>query len=641
MNKTKTTKRALLSSVLALFLCFTMLLGTTYAWFTDTVSSEGNVIQTGELKVAFDWADGSNDPANTTWTDASEGAIFDYTNWEPGYAVARHLRVSNVGTLALNYQMRIVANGTVTKLADVIDVYYFAEDEALVRDDIAGAQYLGTLTEIIGTEKSFTKTAKGSLKPGDASDIHTIVLKMKEEAGNEYQNMDLGCTFSVQLTATQMSYEKDSFDEKYDEFPGNDVVPSALVKDNGKQLISYTLGIGGEVKQAYLDTSMQFQPTMSLEEALLCEYQLWHADFVVYADADVPAESLMLAGYYDAWCQYNDDNWVGLTAGEDIPANTKIRLVETLGVTVNWEDLCRYGNDGIGFLCGATDLTGVNAGTTLTVELRLYKVGAQGECSTGGGCKHPYVECELGSDEYITAGKFVYTFPAYEVESQEELNAALDAGIPNISVPAGEYTFPSNKLSEGTTLYCEEGTVFTGTSSLNIDGATVVGATFSNPNGSVVSQTINGTFKDCTFTGSNGLRMCYAGETVVFENCVFDGSVYGVHFDGGANEIIFKNCTISGFNATAAAIEKVTFEGCTFVANGKSNYNGVNSWGSTDYINCTFVFDGTAGNEWVHLRTAGKTMTFTNCVVVGGGQLTDYIEKPDGGIVIIDGVELN
>ena len=208
------------------------------------------------------------------------------------------------------------------------------------------------------------------------------------------------------------------------------------------------------------------------------------------------------------------------------------------------------------------------------------------------------------------------------VKGTDALKEALASGATEVVVGAGEYTFPTSSLKEGTTLICE-GTVFTGNSKLNINGATVVGATFSNPTGSAADQTINGTFKNCTFTGSNGLRYCYAGETVVFENCVFDGAVYGAHFDGGANEVLFKNCTFSGFNAFAGGVTKLTLDGCTFKSNGRSGYNGANLWGSTDLINCTFIFDGSAGTEWIHARGTEKTYNITNCVVTDGVNVSD------------------
>ena len=107
MTKTRSTKSALISSVVALLLCFAMLVGSTFAWFTDSVTSAGNIIQSGTLDVEMHWAEGKLDPnaAETAWTDASTGAIFNNDKWEPGYVEVRHIKISNVGTLALKYQL--------------------------------------------------------------------------------------------------------------------------------------------------------------------------------------------------------------------------------------------------------------------------------------------------------------------------------------------------------------------------------------------------------------------------------------------------------------------------------------------------------------------------------------------------------
>ena len=51
----KTTKRALFSSVMALILCFSMLVGTTFAWFTDEVKSGVNQIVAGNLDVELEY----------------------------------------------------------------------------------------------------------------------------------------------------------------------------------------------------------------------------------------------------------------------------------------------------------------------------------------------------------------------------------------------------------------------------------------------------------------------------------------------------------------------------------------------------------------------------------------------------------
>ena len=190
---------------------------------------------------------------------------------------------------------------------------------------------------------------------------------------------------------------------------------------------------------------------------------------------------------------------------------------------------------------------------------------------------------------------------------------------------AGTYgTFPA--IGKDLTVICEEGTTFQGNSKLNLNTeAVVIGATFSNPSGTAVDQTITGTFKNCTFTGSNALRWAYAGEVCVFEDCVFDGAVYGVHFDGGTDkEVYYKNCVFSGFNAWAGAIKLLTFDGCKFQPNGKSNYNGANLWGSAKFINTEFTFDGSVEYEWIDAIGADKTYEFTGCTINGGTILSSY-----------------
>lgn len=242
--------------------------------------------------------------------------------------------------------------------------------------------------------------------------------------------------------------------------------------------------------------------------------------------------------------------------------------------------------------------------------------------------------CQAGDQGFTTyeTDTDTSTFK-FKFENNEEFgdqNAMLKDALDNaaagatVEVPAGEYTFPASDIKEGMTLKCAEGTVFTGQSNPNINGATIEGATFSNEGGSAVRGTVNGTFKDCVFDGTNGLRWCVAGETVVFENCVFSGDVYGAHFDGGANDIIFRNCTFSGFNAFGSAVTLITFDGCKFVANGRSDYNGANLWGSTTMINTEFTFDGSVSYEWIDCIGADKEYKFTGCTINGGSLLSTY-----------------
>ncbi len=217
MTKTKSTKHAFVSSVVALFLCFAMLLGTTFAWFTDSATSSSNIIKSGNLDVEMYWAKGTEALDTAAWLDASAGAIFNNDLWEPGYVEVRHIKIENKGSLALNYKISIVANGDVSELVDVIDVYYLDPAQQIEdRDDLTQMMPMGTLGAMLGNMNSNSSTAMGNLLSGEAHTV-TIALKMRETAGNEYQGLSIGTNFSIKLSATQYNYENDSFGEDYDD----------------------------------------------------------------------------------------------------------------------------------------------------------------------------------------------------------------------------------------------------------------------------------------------------------------------------------------------------------------------------------------------------------------------------------------
>ena len=168
------------------------------------------------------WAEGSEDPESITWTTAS-GAIFDNQTWEPGRVEAKYLKIENKGTLAFKYKLMIVPNGEVESIADVIDVYYVTGATKLTRDMLVTATPVGTLRDMInetdgaahGAILPVGATANGDYeKVGEV--VATIAFKMRESANNDYQNKKIGTNFDLQLLATQYAYEKDSFDEKYD-----------------------------------------------------------------------------------------------------------------------------------------------------------------------------------------------------------------------------------------------------------------------------------------------------------------------------------------------------------------------------------------------------------------------------------------
>lgn len=202
MNNKKTTKRALLSSVMAIVLCLAMLIGTTFAWFTDSASTAVNKIQAGNLEIELQMKDN-----NGNWVNA-EGKTLPFLVegnipaegtqilWEPGctYYVPQ-IRVFNKGNLAVKFEYIPEALGVTGKLAEVLELVFKAPVDA-------NGEEVNIEPEV--------------LKPGEASPAWSFGYHMLETAGNEYQNAT-ATGMCLTVVATQATYENDSNGNTYDE----------------------------------------------------------------------------------------------------------------------------------------------------------------------------------------------------------------------------------------------------------------------------------------------------------------------------------------------------------------------------------------------------------------------------------------
>ena len=226
-----------------------MLIGTTYAWFTDAVASSGNIIKSGTLKIdvlvkggdidtaGLDAIGVTSDSGYYSLKSANEKntnvPIFNYHLWEPGYTDWANVKVVNNGTLALKYTMRIIASGTVSELAEVIDVYYAPYEVAKpATRDLSALRKIGTLKDVLegGAGVIINDYLLAGNDQNYAPDFATIALHMQESAGNEYQNLEIGSYFELQILATQYTYESDSFDNMYDDAALFPVVPVNIME---------------------------------------------------------------------------------------------------------------------------------------------------------------------------------------------------------------------------------------------------------------------------------------------------------------------------------------------------------------------------------------------------------------------------
>lgn len=216
----KPTKKALLLSTLSMILCLAMLVGTTFAWFTDSVTSGKNTIKAGNLDVALDYS-----ADFVKWDDVQGKSDLLDPNalWEPGHVEVVYLRISNLGSLALKYQFSMNiwnevggtnVEGDHFKLSQYIK-YGFVEVDKKFADRNAAVDAVKDSAVALGDY-----SVPGVMEAGDPAKIVALVVYMPTTVGNEANyrgdvvpTIELG----VQLLATQKVSEEDFFGNDYDE----------------------------------------------------------------------------------------------------------------------------------------------------------------------------------------------------------------------------------------------------------------------------------------------------------------------------------------------------------------------------------------------------------------------------------------
>ena len=596
MNNKRATKRALLTSVMALVMCVVMLVGTTFAWFTDTASTGVNKIVAGNLDVDI-IGETSNDHVTTlNFTKANAATDAGATEavlWEPGCRyLTEGFRIANKGNLALKWKA-VVNKGTTAAnegnfdLLDVIDFYLVTSKDV---DD------MGTpLAE-------FT----GNLKKTETSDVYYIKGVMQTTAGNDYQGLTLdGITITVY--ATQDTVENDSFDNTYDAsatyYP---VLDAAGMKD--------ALVNGGNIKvDANVDPS----------EAL-----------VATKDTTIDMNGKTIANTNDVW-EKNPNSWSLISAREN--AN--------LTITGNGTFAAKKDD------CYAVD---VQDGATVTIENgtfigNIHAVYVQkGTAYIKGGfysVQQKYPDAAK-ADEFVlncydanrangtakiivTGGTFVNFNPAN-----------CQAEGPNTNFVADGYSVISETKANGDVWY----TVVKGTGvvpstqeslndgikdSTNKDVTVVMPANSSLTldNGIANSSGSDNKARDITFVGdgtqtvdvitnavnAEGGQLNYQrGSTFTFENMTIqagEGSFDGVVCD----ELTYKNCTIKG---KLTLYGKATFINCTF-ENTMANQYSIWTWGGTDvtFEGCTFNTNGKAILLYGQATASNPTnLVVNNCI---------------------------
>lgn len=627
MTKKKFSKRALLMSILSLLTCMTMLIGSTFAWFTDSVTSSNNIIKSGKLEVAMEWKDATATGKQLTYKDASEGAIFNNDKWEPGYVEAKNVKISNVGTLALQYNLTITASDAVSALADVIDVYYAEGEYTLADRTMTELTKVGTLSDVLaGMPTNMT----GDLA-AEAVDTVTIALKMQETANNDYQDLAIGSDFSVVLMATQDNVEMDSFDENYD----NIVIPEKDIKvidgntyyyqnDGNVVLKSVPYGNVGASFTVQNDVTIigegdtydEGKPvfsksspitTITLNEGLK-EIKARAMTGIKTLTTVNFSSTLEVIGVQAIAQSGMTDLRIPTTVKEikygAFTASPNLKTVTIEGNTLldnyvfrdcgNLETIYLLGDD-IQFVGGGMFATRKQSGDANGITIYVKNATVAARVYAAQTSAYGYEVKILGS---AADGSDAQEVP--QVKDDSAFDAAITGGTSAVVLGKGNYSLPDG--GDGANLSGKKLTVV-GTKETVIDvrnvdtrdqfvtGADIVfdGVTLNFNDGSGFiymgfANTKNLTYKNCQI---NGMQFLY-GENVTFENCVLDSSTntgepHAV-WTYGAKNVTFTECDFIYDNRAINCYKDqdidggkqvVNFKNCTFTTTDANSEGGV------------------------------------------------------------------
>lgn len=570
MTKRKSTKSALFTSVLALFLCFSMLLGTTYAWFTDSVTSGSNIIQSGTLDVDLVDAAGNSMEGQIIEFVTADNRAQNEILWEPGCTYATEpVYVVNKGNLALKYE--IIVNGIAgnAKLLEAIE-----------------------WTVTVGATETALADLKGTLAAGIKSEAIVLTGHMKEDAGNEYQGLTAE-GISISVIATQNTVESDSIDDQYDaeaEYAAQTMLKnvaavaageSATVKleSDGYVVIDNTTPIGAKVA-GDVTLDLNGKTLFVQAEDVAAHQSLFHitktGKLTVTGNGTINMVSGKNPGHVTAIFN-NDGGTLNIKNGTykmDVKTYAQGSLIPTIVDTNSNVGPATTIIDGGEFYHTRNMFRNfaqpynvatliINGGTfngkaddwaaIWNQKTSAASADGQGIVEVNGGTFN-YVEINNEFNTGVTIADSV-KMPT-SVSSDDELTDAIASGEENIVLAADtKVTIPSGAANSKNV-------------TISGDKSSTVVLVNTNPGyeGKLSYQdNANLTFKGITFDASQITGICARGGNVVFEDCFITGELEQTI----ASSFKFIGCTFDvGVTQVGYGCSDVVFEKCTFETDG-------------------------------------------------------------------------
>ena len=569
MTNRVSTKRALVLSLLSMLLCVSMLIGSTYAWFTDTATTAVNKIQAGTLDVALEMSTDNG----ATWTKA-EGKTLNFMTadnraeilWEPGCTYALPLlRVVNKGNLSLKYE--IVITG------------------------IDGDAELNKAIEwTIPAEKT------GNLAAGATSDAIAISGHMKADAGNEYQGKSID-GIAITVYATQYTGESDSNGNDYDKdatfYP---VIDAAGLKN--------ALANGGNIT---IDRDVAFAPVIAdkTQQTLIAQTTVTKDTLINLAGKKISVQhdettdfgkaSPVLMAVTDGVLTIDGDGEINCEAGSQ----------QVYGINVNGGKVIVNSGNYYGAITaiqiqkGSLEINGGFFDMAPTCKAAVphyakyvvncidaaYKNGTATISIKGGTFVNfdPSANPEGEGTSYVAEG--------YSVVSETQENGDIwYSVVKGTGVVAGTQEDMNKGItdsaSKDVTVVMPKNSKVTLDNGLANEGTKSRDITFVGDG----TQTVDVASKATSAEGAKHLNY-QRGSTLTFENLIIENGTDT--YDGiVCDELIYKNCTIKGVTTLYG---KATFINCVF-ENDMANQYSIWTWGGTDvtFEGCTFNTNGKA-----------------------------------------------
>ncbi len=669
------TKRSLMLAIMSLVLCVAMLAGTTFAWFTDSVTSANNVIKSGNLDMTFEYWDGAK------WVDVQgESKIFaPDALWEPGYTEVVYFKVANVGSLAFKYQLGVnIASetGSVNVLGQAFklsDYIYFDVVEGIdpatapFTRDTAKAEMTNTTLISEGYSKASTLNAADP----DLFEYVAMIVYMPETVGND-ANYDPAAAaapvinLGINAVATQYTVESDSFDNLYDK---DATYTEAIVTSEAELKAAINAG----KKMIAIDGAITLTSGFSMDGVTLIGFD---------DDAAIDFGTHGISGnnnvYKNLTLDNERDGWYKGLEYSDANNNTYEDCTFANGLTT-------YGNSTFKH-CTFNQLPAGNYalfcydGDTITVEdctfvygnraIKIYSEGPRNVTVTINGANFVATDTSVASKAMIEIDDTFLTSVKVDVK-----NIIIDSRI----AAQGVYRIDDGALDTSTAKSVVTVDGVSSASSVKVTNKTELTSALTGAGASGAGNTVI-TFsgEDINLTGETWTPVKvdgYHGADII----TIDGNgatitgltapLFAGGFAGGSG-IVIKNLTIAnsvidastGFDATgvgaficaADSMDVITLENCHLfnstvkgsrtggLVGWTSGYN-VQSDGPVDtyvtikncsVIGCTIEGEGTVGAINGHAGANPATFTTIENCIVKDNVLTSYDDSYRVGVVL-------